>query len=150
MTYRFAVLFVVMLSCFGAAASAQASAKGVEEKVRDGILRFFEDKQTQYFKMEPFNIPIIREGRVVKEVSLVVTVETVGVENQNKIIESRHKLQNAFLNDLHGVLSLQSDPDNPLNLRTMKVRLQRVADGVLGQGVATNVLVESAFTRNIH
>lgn len=148
--FRRLPVLVVMLSCLGMTVSAQASGKGVEDKVREGILGLFEDNQTRYFKMDPFNIPIIRDGQVVKEVSLIVTVETVGIVNQNKLIESRDRLQNAFLGDLHGVLSLQSDPNNPLNLRTMKTRLQRVADAVLGQGIATDVLVESAFTRNIH
>lgn len=115
-----------------------------------GALDRFLGNQTQYFKLDPFNIPVIRDGRVVNEVSLLITVETHGIANKNKIIAARQKLQSAFLSDLHGVISISHGNGRPFDASTVKYRLMRRAQQILGPGIAKDILIESAFNRRVH
>ncbi|MEE8140533.1 MAG: hypothetical protein V3T66_06430, partial [Alphaproteobacteria bacterium] len=50
----------------------------------------------QHFKLKPFYIPVIRGGRVVNQVNLIIIIETFGQADKDKVMAARFKLQNAF------------------------------------------------------
>lgn len=103
--------------------------------------------QPEFFRMPPFSVPTIREAGVVGQISLMVTLEVVGLSNKTKVIQKRQHLQSGFLRDLYGVASINNGSGQALQLDTVKNRLNMVADRVLGAGVVKNVLVENAHTR---
>ena len=124
-------------------------AHGASEKHSPGALDRFLGNQAQYFKLDPFNIPVIRDGRVVNQVTLQITVETLGITDKNKVIAARQKLQSAFLTDLHGVISIRHGDGRPFDAASVKYRLMRRAEQVLGPGIAKNILIEHAFNRRV-
>ncbi len=104
-------------------------------------------KEVQYFRMPPYNIPIIRTGQVIGQATVSVTLETKNIGNKEKILENRTRLQGAFLRDLHALASLDNGSGRAINAGTVKTRLQRVSDRVLGAGVITDILIENVYTR---
>ncbi len=130
------------------AAFAAASAAAQAPESASGGADWFGNERVQFFRLAPFSIPVVRDGRLLRQVSLTVTLETGNVSQRNKVIERRLALQNAFLKDLYAVLALHDGEDGrALNLDTVKVRLRRVADGVLGPGIARDILIESVHVR---
>lgn len=127
-----------------------ARAESMEEQGKAKLQDWIGGDKAQYFRLPPFNISVIRDGRPYQEVSLSIAVEAKGINNKNKIIKKRVELQSAFLRDLYAVLSLRDGNRRPLDVNTVKIRLRRVADHVLGPGVVDGVLVESAYTRYIN
>lgn len=114
----------------------------------EGIMEWLGNGQTHFYRMPPFNVPVIRDGQVLKQVTLSVTLETGGSRMQETVIERRRLLHSAFLSDLHAVLAIQAARDG-VNLETVKIRLKRIADDVLGPGIARDVLVESAYVKDL-
>ena len=104
-------------------------------------------KEVQYFRMPPYNIPIIRAGQVIGQATVGVTLETRNIGNKEKILENRVRLQGAFLRDLQALASLDNGSGRAINAGTVKARLQRVADRVLGGGIITDILIDNVYTR---
>lgn len=102
----------------------------------------------QYFRLAPFHLTVIRDGRVAGQVSLNVTVETASRSENQTIIEKRGQIHSAFLRDLHAVLSLDNGSGRAFSPNTVKTRLQNVADRLLGPGVIRAILIENVYTRN--
>lgn len=133
------------------AARAQDAAPKKEGEAADPLGKlpgWLGGKEAQFFRLPHFHIPVIRAGQVVGQVSMSVLLETNGNANRNTIIENRTKLHNAFLRDLHGLLSLDSGSGRAVNLETVKIRLQKVADRVVGPGIVKSILVDNLYTRN--
>ncbi len=126
---------------------AKGEGTSMEEQGKATLQDWIGGDKAQFYRMPPFNVPVIRDGRPAEQVSLAITVETKGVDKRNKIIEKRTELRSAFLRDLYAVMSLRNGGRRPLNIDTVKIRLKRVADRVLGPGVVDDVLVEGAYTR---
>lgn len=111
---------------------------------------WFGGDKPEFFRMPPFTVPTIRKAGVVGQISLLVSIEVVGLDNKKKVMEKRHYLQSAFLRDLYGVASINNCSGQALQLDTVKRRLKMVADRMLGAGVIKTVLVENAHTRPIN
>ncbi len=107
-------------------------------------------KEVQFFRLPVFNLPVIREGRIAQQISVNVTLETSDIQARNKIIEKRIKIQSAFLRNLHGLVSLSNGTDRVLAVPTVKARLQKAADGILGPGVVKNILVENVYIKKFN
>src|SRR5690242_8848054 len=89
---------VALLAAPVHSAFASASAKKSPAK----LLGFTDPNAIDHFQLIPFNISVIRDGRVARIVTLVVTLETKGDANKTKVMNERHRLQDAFLRDMQG------------------------------------------------
>jgi hypothetical protein len=157
---RFLFSLLIGLALLLGAPSPLRAVEGGDEKAKAGdkdkedalskLPGWLGGKEVQFFRLPVFNLPVIREGRVAQQVSVNVTIETSDIRARNKIIENRIKIQNAFLRDLHGVVSLSNGTDRALLVPTVKARLQRVADAILGPGVVKQILVENVYVRNFN
>lgn len=125
--------------------SALASAS--EAKSPAKLLGFTDPDTLDHFQLLPFNISVIRDGRVARIVTLVVTLETKGDANKTKVMNERYRLQDAFLRDMQGVAPYQRADSDGLDPQMLKTRLRIISDRMLGQDVVNNVLVQSIFDR---
>ena len=107
-------------------------------------------KEVQFFRLPVFNLPVIREGRIAQQISVNVTLETSDYQAKNKIIENRIKIQSIFLRELHGLVSLSNGTDRMLAVPTVKARLQKAANGILGPDVVKNILVENIYIKKFN
>lgn len=125
--------------------SAFASASA--EKSPTKVLGFTDPNAIDHFQLIPFNISVIRDGRVARIVTLVVTLETKGDVNKTKVMNERYRLQDAFLRDMQGLAPYQRPDTESLDPQLLKTRLRIISDRMLGQDVVNNVLVQSIFDR---
>jgi len=99
-----------------------------------------------FVEMEALTIPVIRGGAVAKYVLLQVALEVEDEEARQDVIDRMPRLKDAFLRDLHAYFA--STPlDSPLNVRTVKTRLKRVAGRIVGPEIVREVLIQGAFEK---
>ena len=133
------------------AQSHRALSSGAVEAEKPAKFPGLADKDgLEHFQLQPFNISVIRDGRVTRIITLVVNLETRGDANKTKIIADRYYLQDAFLRDMHGFASYQRADGQSIDPQMVKTRLLVISDRILGKNVVENVLVQSIFDRVIH
>lgn len=103
----------------------------------------------EHFPLQPFNVSVVRDGRIARILTITVTMETKGGENMVKVMAGRYALQDAFLRDIHGVASFTRADGRTIDPRVVKTRLMAISDRILGAGVVESVLVVSIFDRAV-
>lgn len=132
------------------AQSHQALSSGAVEAEKPAKIPGLGRDGLEHFQLQPFNISVIRDGRVTRIITLIVNLETRGDANKTKIIADRYYLQDAFLRDMHGFASYQRADGQSIDPQMVKTRLLVISDRILGKNVVENVLVQSIFDRVIH
>lgn len=100
-----------------------------------------------YLDMEPFIVPVIREDRVVKYLSLAIKLELAGPKAEAKVKEMMPYVRDAFLTRLHIALSRG---DTGLNADTARLKHQLLAEAerVLGPDQVRDVLIGQAVEKS--
>ena len=136
----------IAIACFALwLAAPTAWAAGDKAESRSALDQFL-GNYPQFYKLQPFHIPVIRDGRVVNQVNLIISIETFGQADKEKVMAARLRLQNAFLRDLNGVVAVRHGDDRPYIAQTIKIRLTRLARKIIGGDVVKDVLIEASFT----
>lgn len=112
-----------------------------------GLENLFGEGDREYYTLQPFTVPIVRDGRIARHVSLLVTLETRGAANKDKILEARKRLRDSFLRDLHGVMAFRRKDGRPFKTSVLKKRLMAVSKRVLGADIVRDILIEIALER---
>ena len=137
---------VAMVLVAGLALEPAWSAKH-DGKKGFGLDNLLGEGDAEYYTLQPFTVPIVRDGRIARHVSFVVTLETRGVANKDKILEARKRLRDSFLQDLHGVLSIRRKDGRSFKTSVLKKRLMAVSKRVLGEDIVRDILIENALER---
>lgn len=103
----------------------------------------------EHFPLPPFNVSVIRNGKVERILTIAVTMEAKGEVNMTKIMDHRYQIHDAFLRDIHGVASFQRADGRAIDPEVVKARLMVISDRLLGEGTVENVLVVSIFDRSM-
>ncbi|RAU22717.1 flagellar basal body-associated protein FliL [Paramagnetospirillum kuznetsovii] len=87
-------------------------------------------------------IPVIQDREVKKQAEMIVRLQ---VEPKNKEIVAKNlpRLQNAFLGDMIGFLSVTVREGQPLDVVAIQNRLLMTGDKTLGAGFLKDVVVEN-------
>ena len=108
---------------------------------------FEADTEPRFLELLPFNVPVIRNGKLEQILSIAVTIEVKGQENKNKVLDQTRQLRNAFLRDIHGIASIQRADGRVLDTNVVKTRLMLVSTRMFGPGIVENVLVHGLSNR---
>ncbi len=87
-------------------------------------------------------IPIIQDREVKKQAEMIVRLE-VDPKNKEIVAKNLPRLQNAFLGDMIGFLSISLRDGQPLDVPSIQRRLLMVGDKTLGAGYLKGVTVEN-------
>ena len=134
------------IACFALWLAAPTAWAAGDESESGGALDQFLGNYPQFYKLQPFYIPVIRDGEVVNQVNLIISIETFGQADKEKVMAARLRLQDAFLADLNGVVAVRHGNGRPYIAQTIKIRLRRLARKIVGGNVVKDVLIESSFT----
>jgi hypothetical protein len=147
---RIAVLFVLILLFAGAgggawwfllreqpelSAEAQLAAAMAEEEV--GLI-----EATRYIEIKPLVMPIIREGRVILHLTLIMAVELVHPLEKEEVKQLVRPLRDAILTELHSLFALRYVQERGYDLPFVKERIYRVSERVIGKGLIKAVLIQ--------
>ena len=96
-----------------------------------------------------FVIPVIREGRVVRHVTLKVVLQVSADEDLANLEEITPRLKDAFFSELHSIYGMRTiqDSDDPLPI--LKKRLILISKRLLGAEVLEDILVRFEKRRRI-
>jgi hypothetical protein len=147
-----AFFFLTLTAASAAALLPHAGAVAAEEGTGAGatssrtVPEWFNGQTTEYYTMPQFVVPVIEGNAVTRQISLLVTLETFGSVNREKVMSKRERLQDAFLRDMYGVLAVHR-PDGGKYGDAVRTRLRRVGDKIVGAGVIRNIFVKTTYDR---
>jgi hypothetical protein len=105
--------------------------------------------ERRYVALEPFMVPLIREGVVTQHLTLAIELE-VRDDAALLLIEGRiPQLRDAFLTELYGLYALRYVQEHLGDLQFTKDRLIRAGNGLLGEEVVTGILITGIETRSL-
>ena len=139
----------IAIACFALWLALPPALAAAKKAGPGNALDRFLGNQPQFFKLLPFNIPVIRDGKVVSQVSMIISIETFGQADKEKVMAARLKLQNAFLRDLYGIIAVRHGGGRPFVAESVKIRLTRLAKNIMGGDVVKDVLIESAYNMRL-
>jgi hypothetical protein len=146
-----AFLFIMLTAAsFGALlphVRAVAAETGTVKEMRSTLPEWLNDKSTEYYTLPQFVVPVIEGNAVTRQITLLVTLETTGAANREKLVDNRQFLQDAFLRDIYGVLAVRRPAGKGYH-EAIKARLRMAGDRIVGSGVIDNVLVKTTYDRS--
>ena len=101
----------------------------------------------EFVDIENLSIPVIREGRVEKYITISVSLEMADKESKVLADEAFPRLKDAIFRDLHSYFSMQQASSAGLNVSQVKARLLWAADRAIGKGRVKQVIIQGAYER---
>jgi hypothetical protein len=144
-----AFVFLTLTALSFGALLPHGRAIAADETVEPGakmMPEWFNRQATEYYTMPQFVVPVIEGNTVTRQITLLVTLETIGSDNREKLMAKRERLQDAFLRDMYGVLAVHR-ADGLGYGDALRRRLRLVGDKVVGAGVIENILVKTTYDR---
>ena len=100
-----------------------------------------DDAPTERIEMDPFTMPVIRGGALKGEVTLSISLEVRSGSDKFRVWRFQRQLRDAYIKDLHALLSLNLDDIDFFEGEFIRIRLRDIADKVIGRGFVRSVLV---------
>jgi hypothetical protein len=144
----FRILLLTAMLAIGHAPCALAADESDVGGIAKALPDWFNRQAREYFTMPAFVVPVIKGNDVTRQVTFLVTLETMGSANREKLMDKRPQLQDGFLRDLYGVIAVRPETD-VYDSAVIKERLRRVSDRVLGGGIVDNILVNVTYDRRV-
>lgn len=102
-----------------------------------------EGGEAKFVKLDPLILPIINNEGLTQVVSLVIAIEVADEESKKTVEQLVPRLNDAFIQDLYGVLSDKSAVKaGILQVGYIKDRLNKITVRVLGEDMGTDVLLQ--------
>ena len=156
---RIAILIALVLLFAGAGGGAwwfllrdQPDEQSAEKKAEAELAQAMEEQSgllmsTRYIRLQPMVLPIIREGRVILHLTLVMIVELDEPMQREELDQVLPPLTDAIFTELHSLFSLRYVQERGYDLPFVKERIYRVSERVLGEGILKAVLIQSMNKR---
>lgn len=141
-----AFVFLALTAASAGALLPHARAVAADATANRTLPEWFNSQSTEYYTMPQFVVPIIEGNTVTRQITLLVTLETIGSANREKLMAKRERLQDVFLRDIYGVLAVHRADRRGYD-DALKTRLRRVGEKVVGAGVIENILVKTTYDR---
>jgi flagellar basal body-associated protein FliL len=145
-----ATIFRILLltAMLAALPLTRASADQSDSELPKTLPDWFNRRGREYYTMPAFVVPVIQGNDVTRQVTFLITLETMGTDNRAKLMSKRPQLQDGFLRDLYGVIALRPNAE-VYDSESIKTRLRRVGDKVLGDGIIDDILVNVTYDRRV-
>lgn len=135
-----AVLLLLGGGAFGFYVTKPAEA-GDSEKAAKQSKEF--NKNSEFVELSPLVLPIIDSNGLSQTISVVVAIEVSSSSDAKKVESIAPKLQDAYIQDMYGVLSAQSslNESGAVEVKVLKQRLTRVSQSIAGE-IVDDVLLQ--------
>jgi len=152
---RLVIILVLLLILAGAGAGgwwfflrpapdeAAADAGSQPEASAEGIV------SKSAIEFDPIILPILREGRVRRHMTFVLTLEMDRPLSLDKISELKPRLRDAFLSELHGIYAFRRVQEGDAPMPVIRWRLARAGERVLGPGAVKGVFFKYIGRRDL-
>ena len=99
------------------------------------------------FELDPFLLPIIREGQVTQHLTIVMRLELSTPEDKDEFKKIVPRLRDALFSELHGIFAFRHVQEGGESLPIVRDRLIDAGDRVLGEGRIKALYVQAANRR---
>ncbi len=137
---KFIIIFAVLVLLLGGAGAAAYLGYIPLGFGADSIAQA-DDAPTERIEMDPFTMPVIRGGALKGEVTLSIALVVRSGADKFRVWRYQQVLRDAYIKDLHALLSLNLDDTGFLEGEFIRKRLQGIADKVVGRGFVRSVRV---------
>ena len=104
----------------------------------------------RFVEMKPIVLPIIDAQGVSQVVTLIVSLEVTGEDNEKYVQALAPRLKDAFIQDMYGMLNRKASMEGGVvKVDHLKNRLNKVSAKVLGQKKVNEVLLQVVNQRPI-
>jgi flagellar FliL protein len=101
------------------------------------------DDNSAFVQLDPLILPVIDGKGVSQTISMVVVLEVADKKNEDMVKRLIPKLNDAYIQDMYGVLSRKNAmPNGVVEVGMIKSRLNHISQGVLGDGIVKDVLLQ--------
>ncbi|MGO1117261.1 hypothetical protein ACTL6U_01030 [Rhodovibrionaceae bacterium A322] len=97
--------------------------------------------------MSPMVLPVIKKGKVSQHVTVVIKLLVPDLYAENKLHNRLPRLRDAFLTEMHSLMSLRFVQENDKDMTFIRKRLMLVGDRILGEGVLEDVVIDGVERR---
>lgn len=107
-------------------------------------------KKLRFVELDPIVLPIIDKHGVSQVVTLVVSLEVIGDDNEKYAQALSPRLKDAYIQDMYGVLNRKASMEGGvIKADELKERLNRISTRVLGEDKINDVLLQVVNQRPI-
>jgi flagellar FliL protein len=99
-----------------------------------------------FVKVDPLSLPVIREGRVVRHVTVILTLEVPEGGANRVVFKSMRQLQDAYIHELHSLYSRRFAWEHNRLIHFVKRRILAASEKVLGPDIVHEVVVQGIET----
>jgi flagellar FliL protein len=103
----------------------------------------------QVFSLDPFVLPILRNGQVTQHLTVVLRVELNEPENRDEFKKAIPRLRDALFSELHGIFAFRHIQQGGETLPIVRDRLVAAVNAALGEGRVKGVFLEFASRRSM-
>ncbi|WP_416899781.1 MAG: flagellar basal body-associated FliL family protein [Minwuia sp.] len=140
----FGALGLLLLGGGGAAAFMMMGGSDAKPPTAEEIAAAAAAREPVYLRMEGLTAPIIRTNRIRHYIFLNVTLEMADTSARDEAMKIRPRLHDAFLREFYSKSITDKDGRGTIDFESIKRRLAKQADKVLGENQVLNVLVTRA------
>ena len=94
-----------------------------------------------FVTLDPMIVPVIANGVVERHLTLQVQLEMRDIESDRRLQKRFPKLVDAFLSELHALMSMRFVREKGIDVDFFRTRLMMRAEALLGEGAITEILV---------
>ena len=96
-----------------------------------------------YVRFNPVQLPLIGDSGIDQVIDIIVALEVADKEAGDRVIAMAPRINDAILQDLYGVLHTRRIMRGGIvDVTAIKLRIVTVAQGVMGEGVVIDALVQ--------
>jgi flagellar basal body-associated protein FliL len=103
-------------------------------------------EEPEFVDIENLSIPVIREGRVDRYITISVSLEMRDKDAKELGDEAFPRLKDAIFRDLYSYFSMQKG-ESGINVNQVKSRLLWASDRAIGKGKVRQVIIQGAYER---
>ena len=97
---------------------------------------------------QPIVVPMLASEGDPQIITLVLALEVPDSSTEDLVLEQRIRLMDAYLTDMYGALDSRRIVRNGyINIRLLKARLNKITKKVLGEDIASNVMIKAIQQR---
>ena len=100
-----------------------------------------------YMRLDPIFVPIIQGNQVTQQVGVTLMLQIIEGKSKSDIEAKRKQLYDAFFRELYGFFQSPAAAGGNVDQTYLKVRLLKIAVGVVGPNLVQEVLIEQLFER---
>lgn len=98
-------------------------------------------------ELEPISLPILRNGRVIEHLTLVLTLEFTAARRLDELQRLRPRVRHVVLSELYGMYALRHVQDHGHELPIVRLRIRRASESVLGEDSVKAIYFKSMSRR---